>query len=249
MIDSLKDFKSISEIIVIDNASTDNSMQALSSIGKMICKIREQNFGFASSCNYGAKIAKNDTLVFLNPDCFVEKNTISTLVETLYQKDRTAIVGCLINNPDGTEQRAARRRLPTLWRAIKTYSKLENLAPYCTCFTGVNLSHTPLSQTSYKVEAISGALIMMKSQVFKEINGFDEGYPLHFEDLDLFKRTIDAAYEIQFNPCVRAMHYQGVSSQSNPKVDKLKKQGLQRYFHKHCSYLSYLMIRVLSKII
>ena len=86
----------------------------------------------------------------------------------------------------------------------------------------------------------------MKTKEFKAINGFDENYPLHFEDLDLFKRTLDSGFNILFNPNVSVVHYQGTSSQSNPKVTKLKQIGRQRYFKKHLSYLSYLLVKLLS---
>ena len=208
---------------------------------------REKNYGFAASCNYAAHVAKSDVLVFLNPDCVIESSTISELLKTLNNEKQAAIIGCLVNNPDGTEQRACRRRLPTLWRAIKTFTHLEKLAAFCHCFAGVNLNHQAIPIKVSRVEAISGALIMMKTQVFNEIKGFDEKFPLHFEDLDLFKRTQNAGYGILFDPQVSVTHYQGTSSKTNPKVAEFKRIGRQRYFKKHGSKLSNLLIKIISK--
>ena len=159
--------------------------------------------------------------------------------------ENLAIVGCRVNNPDGSEQRASRRRLPTFWRAVITFSGIEKLARFCHCFAGVNLNHQPMPHSWQNVEAISGAFILMRTEVFDEINGFDEEFPMHFEDLDLFKRTQDLGYKIAFNPNVSVIHHQGTSSRSNPKVSEMKKQGLQRYFYKHCSTLSYLLVKLL----
>jgi GT2 family glycosyltransferase len=238
----------VDEIIVVDNYSHDDSMKMLQD-DAIIKKIyRQKNHGFASSCNLGFNHINSEFILFLNPDCFIEKHTIKALIETFQSDPSAAIVGCMINNPDNTEQRAARRRLPTFWRAVKTFTKLEKLAHCCHCFSGVNLSHMPLGKNISKVQAVSGALIMMKSSVFREIKGFDEKFPLHFEDLDLFKRTRDAGYDILFNPTITAIHYQGTSSQSNPEVSKFKKIGMERYFKKHCTYLSYQIIRILNKL-
>lgn len=236
--------KSVSEVIVVDNNSHDSSMDLLHEHGLIKKYFRKHNHGFASSCNYGAQRAKSNYILFLNPDCFVEDTSIDDLLNDLKSHKNAGIIGCRINNPDGTEQRASRRRLPTLWRAIKTFSKLEKLASICNCFAGVNLIHQTMPTSTQKVEAISGAFILMKTEAFKKLKGFDEGYPLHFEDLDLFKRILDRGYGIFFNPNVQAIHHQGQSSKSNPKVSLLKKQGLKCYFAKHCSKFSNVIMRM-----
>ncbi|HHL31045.1 MAG TPA: glycosyltransferase family 2 protein [Oceanospirillales bacterium] len=238
----------VSEVIVVDNNSQDHSMALLAEHKKLKKYYRKDNPGFASSCNYGAQFAQADSLLFLNPDCIIKQGSIGILLTELQKEAQSAIIGCMITNADGSEQRAARRRLPTFLRAVKTFTGLEKLAKYCHCFAGVNLNHRPLKEHVHKVEAISGALIMIKAKVFKNIAGFDEAYPLHFEDLDLFKRTLDAGYAILLHPGVSALHHQGISSQTNPKVAELKQLGMQRYFNRHCSTFAYLMIVLLNKL-
>lgn len=239
----------VENVIVVDNNSHDNSMELLQPHHKLHKHMRKHNHGFAISCNYGAKLSNSDYLLFLNPDCYIESKAIETLILDMENTPNSGIIGCMVNNPDGTEQRASRRRLPTLLRAIKTFSGIEKLAKYCDCFAGVNLNHQVVNLQLQQVEAISGALILMKNQVFQQINGFDEKYPLHFEDLDLFIRCSNHGNTILFNPNVKAVHYQGLSSQSNQGVEQLKKVGRQRYFYKHCSYFSYLVIKLVNKII
>jgi len=237
----------VDEIIIVDNNSTDNSMELTPKSVKIKTYYRKQNKGFASSCNYGAKHSSADFLLFLNPDCLIEKSSITHSIETFKENKNPAIVGVRVNNPDGTEQRATRRRLPTLWRAIKTYLRLEKAAKFCDCFAGVNLNYKPMPTSIQSVEAISGAFILIKTSVFKQISGFDESFFLHFEDLDLFKRTLDKGYEILFNPTIQVIHYQGTSSQSNPTVGEYKKQSLRKYFHKHCSFFAYSTMRFVSR--
>ncbi len=238
--------KGVDEIIIVDNNSTDNSMELLPDNPKVIKYFRKTNAGFASSCNYGAKRAQSDFLLFLNPDCLVQEDSIVNTLNSFKYKQNIGMVGVWVKNPDGTEQRATRRRLPTLWRAIKTYSKLENFAKFCSCFTGVNLNHLPISKKIQQVEAVSGAYVFIKTAVFNEVGGFDEDFFMHFEDLDLCKRTSDAGYNILLNPQIEVVHHQGTSSQSNSHVSEYKKQSLQRYFHKHCSVFSYHVIKITS---
>jgi len=237
---------SVHEILVVDNNSSDGSMGLVQESKKLKKHYRTRNHGFASSCNFGANLATSENLLFLNPDCIVNKTTIDILSDEINNLSGSAIIGCRVNNPDGTEQRASRRRLPTFWRSFKTFSKIERLAKYCHCFSGVNLNFQPMPENVIKVEAISGAFIMIKTKAFKKINGFDEQFPLHFEDLDLFKRTLNAGFTIMFNPNATVTHYQGTSSQSNPKVAQLKQIGRQRYFKKHLSYFSYLLVKFLK---
>jgi len=239
--------KGVDEIIIVDNDSTDNSMELLPKNNQINTYFRNKNEGFGSSCNYGAKKSTSEYLLFLNPDCLILENTINQSIETFAENNNTAIVGIRVNNPDGTEQRATRRRLPTLWRAIKTYTSLEKLSKYGDIFAGVNLSHKPMPTQAVLVEAVSGAYMMVKKSVFKQISGFDDSFFMHFEDLDLCKRVSDAGYDIVFNPKIEVVHYQGTSSQSNSNVSEYKKQSLQRYFRKHCSLFSYYAIKNLNR--
>ncbi len=234
-------------IVVVDNQSTDNSMAKIKSNSTLSKHFRDKNYGFADSCNYGVKYSNTPNVLFLNPDCFVRTNTISLLLADLEANPKGAIIGCLVCNPDGSEQRASRRRLPTFWRTFKTVTKIEKLAKISNYFAGVNLSHNEMPKILVEVEAISGAFILMKTAVFNEIGGFDKEYPLHFEDLDLFKRTKDHGFTILFNPNVKVIHHQGTSSKTNPKVNELKKIGMKRYFKKHGSKFSQIIINLLIK--
>ncbi len=234
------------EIIVVDNNSSDNSMELLPQSSRVKKYYRKTNAGFASSCNYGAKQTRADFLLFLNPDCLIQAESIVKTLDTIKDQD-VGMVGVWVKNPDGTEQRATRRRLPTLWRAIKTYSKLEKFARFCDCLAGVNLSHQARPKKPLTVEAISGAYIFIKTSVFNEIKGFDESFFMHFEDLDLCKRVIDTGYRIILNPEIEVIHHQGTSSLSNKHVSEYKKQSLRRYFRKHCSVFSYYVIKTISR--
>ncbi len=249
VIDCVIKAEGVDEIIVVDNNSSDNSMEQLPDNPKIKIILRKTNAGFGSSCNLGAKHAQSEYLLFLNPDCLIQKDSIIESVKTFNKSCKLAIVGALVKNSDGTEQQATRRGLPTLWRAIKTYTKIEKLAKYCDCFAGVNLNYKPMFKQTKQVEAISGAYIFINASIFKELGGFDEGFFMHFEDLDLCKRTSDAGYNIVLNPLIKVTHHQGTSSQSNTKVGYYKKQSLVRYFRKHHSFISYRLVQLISRLL
>ena len=249
VIDCVIKAQGVDEIIVVDNNSSDNSMEQLPDNPKIKTILRKTNAGFGSSCNLGAKHAQSEYLLFLNPDCLIQKDSIVESVKTFNKSCKLAIVGALVKNSDGTEQQATRRDLPTLWRAIKTYTKIEKLAKYCGCFAGVNLNYKPMFKQAKQVEAISGAYIFINASIFKELGGFDEGFFMHFEDLDLCKRTSDAGYNIVLNPLIKVTHHQGTSSQSNTKVGYYKKQSLVRYFRKHHCFISYRLVQLISRLL
>ncbi|MCR4298350.1 MAG: glycosyltransferase, partial [Gallionella sp.] len=101
------------QIIVVDNASTDNSIAALRNAFpavRLICN--ERNLGFAAACNLGAQIADGDHVLFLNPDCILEANAIPVLLAAVHSADAIGMVGGLLTDPGGAEQSGGRRAVP-----------------------------------------------------------------------------------------------------------------------------------------
>lgn len=121
------------QTIVIDNASSDNSLNNLKAAfpgnKNLIIHCADTNQGFAAGCNMGYKLAHEAYILFLNPDCILEKNTISTLIQALESNASIGMTGGQITNPDGTEQGGARRDIPTpggLLYALQVYIVWKN---------------------------------------------------------------------------------------------------------------------------
>jgi len=234
----------VETIRLLDNASSDDSLrrvrqrhQTAIESGRLILDEQKQNRGFAVACNAGAKGAETPWLAFVNPDCLVQPDTIWRLVDALRSCPGSALAGAWVVNPDGSEQRATRRRLPTPWRVFKTVSGLEKLARksprYFSWLAGVNLNFGPKPRSITGVEAVSGALMVVRRRDFEAIGGFDEGFPLHFEDLDLFARFLKSGKKILLVPAARAIHHQGSCSADGQLIKRLKRHGLRRYWQKH----------------
>ncbi len=221
------------EIVVVDNASTDDSLERLSDALPLPVTVEvirnTSNTGFARACNQGAGQTEASTLVFLNADCVVESDTLGFLRQALDENSDAGLAGALILDPDGAEQRAVRRRLPTTGRAFSTLSGLESVG-----ISGVNVADELLAAGPVEVEAVSGALLCLKREAFAAVNGFDEDYFLHCEDLDLFVRLRAAGWKLLLVPAARAMHGLGVSSASAPLATWWHKHlGMHRFYRRH----------------
>jgi GT2 family glycosyltransferase len=111
------------EVIVVDNHSTDNSIDLLRTKLTKTSKpvtiiVNKSNVGFAAACNIGASEAKADSLLFLNPDCRMDPGALKALTSTLAHNPQSGMVGALLVDPDGKEQGGGRRAVPTPWRSF-----------------------------------------------------------------------------------------------------------------------------------
>ena len=181
------------QVVVIDNASTDSSMELLESCcdGESRLKIvrNSKNRGFAAGCNIGMQHCSGHHILFLNPDCVLAPNTVRRMLQTFDAIPETGMVGGLLLGPDGIEQGGGRRAVPTPWRSFVRAFGLTRLSTrWPRLFSDFHLHAQPLPEIPISVEAISGALMLVRKEAMDEIGLWDEGYFLHCEDLDLCMR-------------------------------------------------------------
>lgn len=221
------------DIIVVDNASTDKSPDFAADLKTADLRLLRNpaNLGFARACNQGAAIARGEHLLFLNPDCAVAPDSLRILVDALRAHPEAGMAGPLIVNPDGSEQRGCRRNIPDPRRAFHRLTGLHRLHPER--FPDFNQHHSALPDAPAPVEAISGACMLLPRKVFEDIGGWDAGYFLHAEDLDLCQRVRDAGRAILFVPQARVLHRQGTCSRRRPVfVEWHKHKGMWRFYRK-----------------
>jgi GT2 family glycosyltransferase len=217
------------ELIVIDNGSSDGSIAQLRRAvgGDPRVRIVENgaNLGFARANNIAVDWATGDHLLFLNPDCLVRPETIGAIREALDAHPRAAMAGCLILNPDGSEQAGCRRSVPTPWRALVRALGLARVFPHHRkLFDDFVLAHQPLPSGPAAVEAISGAFMFVRRAAMDAVGRMDEGYFLHCEDLDWCMRFRAAGREILFVPTVAVTHHKGYCS---------RKRSIRVLWHMH----------------
>jgi uncharacterized protein YbjT (DUF2867 family) len=161
------------------------------------------------------------------------------------------IVGGLVMNIDGSEQRGCRRREPTPARiARRMLSPLLRLSG--SADNGIDLTGGPLIAGSTRVDAVSGAFMLLTRKAMERVGGMDESYFLHFEDLDICRRVRDAGLSVIFCPEALAIHLKSASGNTDRYfVERHKHDGLFRYLEKFHSGklngLSMTMVRVLGR--
>ncbi len=222
------------EIIVVDNASHDGSLEAIAELPRIRIIRNPTNLGFAAACNVGMRAASSSYSLFLNPDCFFQPGAIATLVGALQSDARVGMVGGLLINSDGSEQGGGRRAVPTPWRSFVRAFGLHRFADrWPKLFYDFHLHKQPLPKCAMAVEAISGACMLVKREAVEDVGLWDEGYFLHCEDLDWCMRFRQKDWTILFVPDARIYHALGACSKSRPVfVEWHKHRGMVRFYHK-----------------
>jgi len=226
----------VTHIIVVDNDSTDDSLTHLRSIKseRITILANDKNLGFAAGCNIAYSRAKSDFALFLNPDCHLDENAISTLINVLQSNPSIGMVGGLLTNPDGSEQQGGRRAIPTPWRSFVRAFGLHHLAKYWpNLFFDFHLHKQALPSQPIEVEAISGACMLVKREAIEDVGLWDEGYFLHCEDLDWCMRFQQNGWKTLFVPAAKITHTLGACSKSRKIfVEWHKHKGMLRFYHK-----------------
>jgi GT2 family glycosyltransferase len=225
------------EVFVIDNASTDNSIQqlrqALPQNAPVNIEQNSQNLGFAKANNQALQQAKGDYLLFLNPDCFVKADTLQQSRAIMDAYPHVGMAGVMVCNPDGSEQAGARRSVPSPWRSVIRILHLNKLFPNHPRFKSFVLTEEPLPNEPIELEGISGAYMFVRQTALAQVGGLDEGYFLHCEDLDWFMRFREQNWKILFIPHIKVTHIKGACSDKQPMtVLWYKHKGMVRFYRK-----------------
>lgn len=235
----LLDSAPVAQVIVVDNGSTDHSMEAIErmalSRSDLICICNNRNLGFARACNIGVVAAgENDYLLFLNPDCLPAQDALEKLLIGMKSSQQTGMAGPLVLNPDGTEQPGGRRAVPTPWRSfVRAFGLFSFRQRYPRLFSDFLLHQQPLPVDPVEVEAISGSCMLVNRAALKDVGLLDEGYFLHCEDLDWCMRFRQRGWKIMFVPDAQVVHHKGTCSKAHPIfVEWHKHKGMMRFYGK-----------------
>jgi N-acetylglucosaminyl-diphospho-decaprenol L-rhamnosyltransferase len=224
-IERLRAAEGIVQIRVVDNASDDGTLEIVQRHALADPRLRfianPDNPGFGTACNQGADDSDARWLAFVNPDCLVEADTLSRLRSHAQSCAREALLGADLVDEAGVRDGAARRCDPDFAAMLRNKDARK-----------LDLAVDD-AQTLQAVPAISGALMFLPRNLLERIEGFDQAYRLHAEDLDLCRRARDAGAFVAVANDVRVVHVRGVSSRARPLfVEWHKHRGLARYFRK-----------------
>lgn len=224
------------EIVIVDNGNAPGEAQTLDAFaaGRTSARILrgQGNVGFARACNLAASQARGDVLVFINPDVILAPAALTHLAAALAAAPPPAIIGGDLRDREGRPERGARRERLTLWRAVVSFTGLSRLEAVIPAFRDFNRERDPMPDHAAPVSAISGALMAMRRADFEALGGFDEGYFLHVEDVDLCRRAQDAGWRVLFLPGPHGVHVRSTSVAPPAEIARHKARSFAHYFRK-----------------
>jgi hypothetical protein len=217
------------DVIVVDNASQDGSVAAVSGLPVRMLEL-ERNYGFAFGCNRGWQAGSSPFVLFLNPDARAEPDTVLQLAAVLGSQPKVGAVGPRILEEDGTLD-LSQRRFPRLRSTYAQALFLHRLFPKATWVDEV-VHDVALYGESRVVEWISGACLLVRRDALERIGGWDEGFFLYSEDKDICRRLWDAGYEIRYEATATVVHAGGQSAPRSGLLPTLAASRI-RYARKH----------------
>lgn len=240
-------------VTVVDNQSHDSSVVDAQSVFdnvRLQWQLNEHNIGFAAANNQVLKNLDSDYAVLMNPDCEINKNSLSLIIDAMQSDPQIGLASCRILNDDGSLQTTCRRRFPTPWSAMARLLKLHQLFPDNPKFSNFDYVDglDANSPTEY-VEAISGAFMVARMSAVEQVGVLDEDYFMHCEDLDWCKRFELNNWKVALVPSAVVTHAKGVSSKSRPlRVLYTLHLGMSRFFDKFYQSEYSLPVRLLVKL-
>jgi len=223
------------EVILVDNASHDESIPLIKKqvwFSKIQLVENKENYGFSKGSNIGAVYAKGSTILFLNSDTQMQSNGLLQMSKFLQSHENIGIVGGRLQNEDGTYQPSV-GVFYTLPRVFLLLLGAERFG---------KLRYNPTHEE--RVDWVSGAMIMIKKNLFEKMKGFDEKLFMYMEDMELCYRAKLAGKSVYFYSGCTIKHLSHGSSNRSFAIVQIYK-GLLYFFKKHTNFVEYSIVKVL----
>jgi GT2 family glycosyltransferase len=228
------------EVIVIDNASSDGSAAMVAAEFPAVRLVTNgENRGFTGGNNQGINLARGRYVFFLNPDTIVAEGALASMVSYLDEHMDVGVVGPQLCYGDGSLQ-SSRRRFPTFATALFESTPFAwhwPANPWARWYRMEDQKAGDRGQKSedkgQEVDWLVGAALMTRWTVLEQVGGFDEGYFMYSEELDWCRRVKPAGWRIVYLPVAQIIHYEGKSSEQAATARHIRFQTSKiRYFRK-----------------
>lgn len=204
-----------SEIIVIDNHSSDDSVKMIRENFPRVRLIENStNTGFGRACNQGIDSAEGEFILILNPDTIVGESLLKQAVDELRNRPEAGALGIRLIDGKGETLRESKRSIPTFWSAFTKFSGLGRIfsrSAYFNQYYAPGLSYEEIGE----IEVLPGAFMLIRKKVLDEIGGFDPRFFMYAEDIDLSYRILKAGYKIIYAGHLQTIHFKGESTEKS----------------------------------
>lgn len=232
------------EVIVVDNASTDSTVNQLRRAYPWVAVIRnDTNLGFARANNQAMLVAQGDFLLLLNSDTVILSHAVAAMAEALERDERVGIAGCQLLYPDLSIQPCA-GNFPTIYNLIRGGLPLirQSRASYF-------IRSTSYYHAEQQPDWLMGACMMIHRRLLDEIGMFDEDFFMYGEDVDFCYRARRHRYNIKYLPQGRIIHYDLGTTAPNRLAKFLRlRRGLLLFYRKHYSASALRLLKVLMRL-
>jgi GT2 family glycosyltransferase len=212
----------LTEVLVVDNASSDGSAEMVAAEFPGVSLIRSpHNGGFANGNNQALERSRGAAILLLNPDTLMPPGGIGRMLDCLAAHPEAGIVGPRLLRPDGSMHLACRRSFPTPATAFYRISGASRLFPRSPRFGRYNLTFIDPS-LAIEVDSVCGACMLVKRAVVDRIGALDERFFMYAEDLDWCLRAREAGWTVRYEPGVIVQHHHGAAS---------RKRALRTTYH------------------
>jgi len=220
------------EIIVIDNASSDDSCKMMKTKFPSIKLIENAaNLGFPKGNNIGVAQAKGEYICILNPDTVVAEDTFSKILNSqlVTRNSQLGIIGCKLIDGTGNFLPESKRGVPTPWVAFTKIFGLYKISNYFGKYYAQHLSENE----SGKVDILVGAFMVMKREFYLEVGGFDENCFMYSDDIDLSYLVLKTGKSNYYFHETSVIHYKGESTVRDGTYMKRFREAIQFFYKKH----------------
>ncbi len=212
------------ELIVVDNASSDDSKTHLPRLFPDVRFIwLEKNIGFSKANNLALKEITGTHVLFLNPDTIVAENALLECMNQFKNHPETAAIGVYMIDGDGNYLPESKRGFPDPMTSFFKLTGLSKLFPNSSVLARYYMGSFPKDQIA-SVDVLSGAFMMASKKMMDRVGGFDDTYFMYGEDIDLSIRIKKTGFKNVYLPNARILHFKGESTQ------KLDPEYKQRFF-------------------
>lgn len=214
------------EVIVVDNDSTDDTLQSLDNYGKytnikkfFVVKSGGNN-GFSFGNNRGVPHSSGRYVLFLNSDTIVYPRSLQYMVNFMDKHPQAGAASCKLLNKDGEIDFNCHRGFPTPWNSLCYFSGLQRMFPKNHLFAGYTQGWKDMD-TTHEVDAVEGAFIILPRGVGEKVKWWDEDYMFNGEDIQLCYDIKRLGYKIYYVGEISILHIGGVSSGVKKKAQKI----------------------------